>query len=172
MPRIVVPDVSHATSTNVGSQRDWARRSDDAWLLLSRIGAVFTVMGLADIALGWYPLGLGNSEWEFGTISGSLNALAIPTIGLYLMAASAIARGDRRAGRVIAVVLALGCITLLVLGVIYLTVIPLALKAVAGNELTLLGMRKGIAKGLLLGIGYVFLLVVAAIRTWRVRSAD
>lgn len=166
---IIVPRSSRAAPVDGFTPPDATGRVRDAWRLLSWIGAVFVVLGIADIALGWYPAAFGNSEWEFGTISGSLNALTIPVMGLYLLAASAIARGDVVSGRVLGVVMAVLAVSLLVGGFIYVTVAPIALKAVAGNDLVLLGMKKAVAKALLLGVGYIGLLILGALRAWRVR---
>ncbi len=143
------------------------RRTAAAWTLFSWLGGAFAVLGLADIALGWYPSAFGNPEWEFGTISGSLNALTIPVMGFYLLVASAIARGHRRAGRILGVLLLFLAVVLLVLGFVYVTVIPLALRAVQPNDVVSLGMKKAIIKGLLLGIGYIALLSYGARQAWR-----
>ena len=56
-------------------------------------------------------------------------------------------------------------------GLVYITVAPIALKAVAGNALVLMGMRKAIAKAMLLGIGYRWLLGLGARRAWGTRPA-
>ena len=119
----------------------------------------------------WYPAAFGNAEWEFGTISGTLNALAIPMLGLYLALASAIARGDRRSARIVAVVMGVLLVTILALGAIYLTVLPIAIKAVSSNALVALGMKKAVVKALTLGVADVALLGVGMARGWRVAPA-
>ncbi len=151
--------------------RPGVRAPLDAWRVLGWIGLSFTILGLLDIALGWYPPAFGNPEWEFGTISGSLNALAIPMLGLYLVLASAIARSDRRAARTVAVVMGLLLLILLGLGVLYLTVVPLAIKSVAGNALVALGMKKAIVKAVTLGMADAVLLAVGMVKGWRVAPA-
>src|SRR6476620_5631270 len=90
-----------ATSPRV---RDAAPNAD-AWSVLSWVGIAFIVMGLTDIALGWYPASFGNPEWEFGAVSAALNGFALPTLGLYLVLASTIARRQALIGRILAVVL-------------------------------------------------------------------
>jgi hypothetical protein len=139
-----------------------------AWRTLDWLAVAFLVLGLTDIALGWFPLAFGKPEWEFGTISGSLNALTIPMFGLYLLLASAIARGDRRAGRVVAAIMAVLALFLAFLGVVYLTVAPIAIRSVADAPGASLGIRKAIAKALLLGVAYLVLLIVGARKGWRV----
>lgn len=168
---IIVPRSSRTAPVDGLVPPEATGRSRDAWRLLSWIGAVFAVLGLVDIALGWYPAAFGNSEWEFGTISGTLNALTIPVMGLYLLAASAIARGDLRSGRILGAVMAIMALGLLMGGFLYITVAPIALKAVAGNDLVHMGMKKAIVKAMLLGVGYTWLLVLGALRAWRVRVA-
>ena len=143
----------------------------DAWRALGWLGASFALVGLIDVALGWYPWAFGNAEWEFGTISGTLNALAIPMLGLYLVLASAIARSDGRSGRVVAVVMGILMVTVLGLGVIYLTVLPLAIKAVAGNALVTLGIKKAVVKAVLLGIMDSVLLGFGMVKGWRIPPA-
>ncbi len=167
---ILVSRSTRAASLESERSRDALRDGADAWRLLGLIGGTFAVLGFTDIALGWYPAAFGSPEWEFGTISGSLNALTIPMFGLYLLAASAVARGDGRSARILGALLATLAVALLVLGFLYVTVLPLALKAASGNPLLLLGIRKAIAKGILLGVGYLLLLIVGATRLWRVGS--
>ena len=140
----------------------------DAWSTLGTIGVAFFILGLIDIALGWYPAAFGNLEWEFGTISGSLNALAIPMLGLYLMLASSIARSDRRMARVVCVLMGLLLATLIVLGAIYLTVVPVAIRAVAGNPAVSLGIEKGVVKAVTLGLVDCILLGIGVAKGWRV----
>ncbi len=168
----LITSVPRATQADTSAMRRTEHSARDAWGLLSWLGATFTILGLSDIALGWYPAAFGNPEWEFGTISGSLNALTIPMMGLYLLVASAVARNDRRTARILGFVLWLMAAILVGLGLVYLTVIPIAIKAVAGNELVLLGMKKAIVKGLSLLLGYVTLLFVAARRAGRVRDKN
>ena len=141
-----------------------------AWGALGVIGAAFFALGMLDIAFGWFPAAFGNMEWEFGTISGSLNALAIPMLGLYLTLASAIARSDRRVARTVCVIMAMLLVTLVGLGVVYLTVVPVAIKSVSGNALVALGMKKAVAKAATLGIVDCVLLVVGIRKGWRVPS--
>ena len=137
-----------------------------AWRMLGWIGLVFLVMGFVDIALGWYPLAFGNPEWEFGTISGSLNAFALPILGIYLIAASAVARGARKTAKVAALFMGILAGTLFALTIIFLTVIPMAANGVRGNALLTLGMQKAIAKAIGLLVSYGLLLIGGAVVGW------
>lgn len=170
--QIISPAQRRPITVETAAQRHSGRATLDAWVALTWIGVAFTLLGLIDVALGWYPLALGNAEWEFGTISGTLNALAIPMLGLYLVLASVIARSDRRAARVVAVVMGLLLATILLLGVIYLTVVPIALKAVSSNALVSMGMKKAIVKALTLGLADSVLLGGGMVKAWRVLPAS
>jgi hypothetical protein len=66
------------------------------WSILLLLGTALTIVGWVDIALLWWPLSLGNVEWEFGTISATFDGLPLGTIGLSLAGAAAL--GGRRFG--------------------------------------------------------------------------
>ena len=169
--QIISPAQRRPITVETAALRHGSRGPLDAWRALAWIGVAFALLGLIDVALGWYPAAFGNPEWEFGTISGTLNALAIPMLGLYLVLASAIARSDRRSARVVAVVMGLLLATILVLGVIYLTVLPIAIKAVSSNALVALGMKKAVVKAMTLGAADMVLLGVGMVKGWRVAPA-
>jgi hypothetical protein len=139
-----------------------------AWPTMAWVGGAFVIMGLTDIALGWYPASFGNAEWEFGAISATLNGFALPTLGLYLMLAGAIAAQRTLLARILSGLFVLLCLAIGILGVIYLTVIPLALASVAANELLTAGMRKAVIKAAMLFAAYLVLFAAAAFRGWRV----
>ena len=166
--QILTAEVRRPTAGEPASSRSGARPLLEAWSAMAAIGAAFFILGLLDIGLGWYPAAFGNLEWEFGTISGTLNALAIPMLGLYLMLASAIARSDRRVARIVVALMGLVLATLVVLGIIYLTVVPVAIKSVAGNALVSLGMKKGVVKAVTLGLADCALLVTGIVKGLRV----
>jgi hypothetical protein len=136
-------------------------------LLLGWLGIVIVVLGFADIVMGLYPTGFGNPEWEFGMASAILNGLAIPTMGAYLLLGCFVARGERVGARVTAVGMIVIAVLLLVLGLLYATGIPLALRSVSGNAVVVLGMKKAILKAGILLVGYLALYVFGALRGWR-----
>ena len=170
--QILSPTQRRPISVETAAVRSGGRAQLEAWRALSWIGIAFVLLGLTDVALGWYPPAFGNPEWEFGTISGTLNALAIPMLGLYLVLASAIARSDRRSARIVAVAMGLLLATILLLGVIYLTVLPIAIKAVSSNALVALGMKKAVVKAMTLGVADAVLLGVGMVKGWRVAPAS
>ena len=140
-----------------------------AWGLLGALGAAFVIMGCIDIALGVYPLGFGDPEWEFGVVSSILNGLAIPTMGVFLLVGSLIARGKLRVARLLSVLSIVAAVGLVVLGLLYLTVLPIALKAVQGNAVVALGMKKAMVKGLVFLVAYVTLFLLLGIKGVRVQ---
>lgn len=162
----------HPVNVEIGGARTRTRAEIDAWRALSWIGIAFVILGFLDIALGWYPTAFGNPEWEFGTISGSLNALAIPMLGLYLILASALARAERNVARIVSVIMGVLLLVILGLGIIYLTVVPLALKAVSGNALLSLGIKKAVVKAIVLGTVDSVLLAGGMIKGFRVGQAS
>lgn len=165
---ILAPPNRRSTTADPEVVRPAGAASLEAWRALRWIGAAFLFLGVLDIALGWFPAAFGNMEWEFGTITGSLNALAIPMLGLYLLLASSVALMQRRSARVVAVLMGLLLVALLALGVIYLTVLPVAIKAVSANAAVVLGVQKAAIKALALGLVDCALLVVGIRKAWRV----
>jgi hypothetical protein len=150
--------------------RSDAQPTLEAWRVVGWVGIAFVVMGFTDVALAWYPAAFGNPEWEFGAISATLNGFALPTLGLYLVLASSLARSRKlpavaAAGLAIALVVAL-----LVLAFIYVTVIPLALRSVAHAPLIASGMKKAIVKAIVLFLSYGVLFAAAAMKGLRRRA--
>ena len=142
-----------------------------AWSLLAWLGLAYFIMSFVDLALGWYPMRFGSPEWEFGTISGTVSALAIPTLALYLMLGSTIARERTKLAKAVAIVMIVFAIALPALGIFYLTNVPIALKSTATNDVAHFGMKKAILKSLMLFAGYEVLYVVGAVQGLRRRAS-
>jgi hypothetical protein len=140
-----------------------------SWKLLGWLGVAYLIMSVIDIALGWYPVRFGTPEWAFGTVSATIDGLAIPTLALYLTLCSAIARERPIIVRVVSIILICLAIFLAILFILYLTAVPLALKAVAANSVVHLGMEKAIVKALVLFVGYEILYVGGATKGLRRR---
>jgi hypothetical protein len=139
----------------------------EAWTLIGWIGLIFVLMGVVDIALGVYPTAFGNAEWEFGVASGILNGFAIPTMGAYLLLSSAVARQKAALSRTIAVLMWVIAAVLVILGLLYVTVVPAALKSVDRSDVILLGMKKAIVKAVLFLVAYWFLYAVGGLKGWK-----
>jgi hypothetical protein len=152
--RIAVP-VDHAQSRpDVTSSS-----SRDGWTLISWIGVTFVLMGAADVAIGLYPTAFGNAEWEFGAISGFLNALAIPTMGAFFVLSSAVVRQKPMVVRAVSISMLVVAAILVILAVLYALTIPVALRAVDRNPIILTGVKKAILKAVLFLIAYMTLYV-------------
>jgi hypothetical protein len=134
-----------------------------AWRVLGWLGTAYLIMSVIDLALGWYPLGFGTPEWEFGTISGTFQGLAIPTLALYLILCSAVARERPGIVKAVSVGMLALAIFLAILFIIYLTSVPIALRAVETNPIIHMGMKKAIVKSATLFLGYEVLYVLGAL---------
>jgi len=134
--------------------------------LLGIAGVALALAGLLDVVLAWYPLGIGNPEWEFGTISGTLNSLPLLMVGLVVMLASAHENGHVVRVRVVSGLFALLTFFVLASAILYAMDIPLALKAVQ-NPLARAGLTKAIVKAFGLIIVYTAVFSWIAVASWR-----
>jgi hypothetical protein len=135
-----------------------------AWAVLGWTALAFLVVGGFDFALTWYPPDFGNREWEFGTVTASLNGLPILLIGIALLLAASIQTG-RRWWAILATVASLVMLVWVAVGaVLWATNVPLALESVP-PELAV-GIKKSLAKTVVQSVVYplvlTFLLVRAA----------
>jgi hypothetical protein len=150
------------------SSRSSARPLDPeyAWTLLGYIGIAFVLVGAIDIVLAWFPFVLGSAEWEFGTIGATLNGLPLPGLGLMLLLAGGVGRDSKGQVRVAAMFCAILVVALLVLGFLYVTVIPVALSEVT-NPVVRAGLMKSIVKALSLLVIYPVLFGWVAYRGFK-----
>ncbi len=145
-----------------------------AWRVIGWFGLVLAVIGLADALVNWFPLAFGSPEWEFGTISATFGSLPLVTMGLAGLLGSMLARGSR-AG-VLAVGLFVLVVGVVVLGLyaLFLTDVPMALRATAG-KLGGLPIRRGIVRtsilGVGFGVGYLAAAMMSLLSLWRRVSA-
>ena len=165
-PQILVP----AEEVAAAARRRLPPAPDYGWYLLGWLGLVFVVIGCTDLAMAWYPVLIGNPQWEFGTVSRTYDNLPLTSLGLGLLLGAGVARGVKWWTRIVAVLFLL--LALLVIGglVLYATNIPLALRSVA-DPLALSGLKRAIAKALVQGVmyGLVFsVLGISALRHSRV----
>ena len=132
---------------------------DLGWELLAWIGTAFVIIGGVDLILAWYPPGFGSPEWEFGTVASTLNGLPLPSLGLMLIMAAGVSQGRVWMARASAVAMLVLVAVLLAVGVLFITVVPLALEAVT-NPLARTGLLKVVAKS------SVLLVIYPALFTW------
>lgn len=142
----------------------------DAWRILGWLGIAFFAMSMLDILLAWYPLRLGTPEWEFGTVSASMAALSIPTLSLYLILCSAISLERPRIAKAVGIAMILLGLMVLAMAALYVTTVPLALKAVRTNDMASLNMKKAILKWMIMFTGYETIYVMGALKALRRRS--
>ena len=131
------------------------------------MGLVFTAVGMLDLALSWYPVQIGNPQWEFGTVSKTYDSLPITALGLTLLLGSGVARGARWWVRAVGVLLLLMGLAVATGLVLYALNIPLALTSVAGDPLASLGIKRAIVKALGQGVLYAVVFVVLGISALR-----
>lgn len=140
---------------------------DSAWGWLGWFGLVLAVAGLVDLALLWWPVGLGSPEWEFATVVSTTSAMPLVAIGLCALLASAAARGSRWLLMVMGAVLVLGAVILAVMLVLFLTNVPMALQATADQARV--GIVKASVKTVVLAVLFGGVYAVGAI--WALRQA-
>jgi len=69
---------------------------ESGWQLLGGVGWLFALVALADLALVWYPPGLGNPDWEISTVTATVDHLPLLTVGLALIFGAAVANRNYR----------------------------------------------------------------------------
>lgn len=139
---------------------------DFAWVLFGWLGVVFTAVGGLDLLLTWYPLHFRNPEWEFGTVSASLDGLPVMTMGLVMLVGTGVARGQRWLVRTTAVAMALMALAILAAAFLYATNIPIALDAVTQPAIRT-GLKKAIAKAAGQSVLYPIAYALIAVKAWR-----
>ncbi len=66
------------------------RRGGRGISVVAALGAAFTLVGLARVALLWFPLRLDRISWQFETASQTLDGSAVAVLGLGLLAYAAV----------------------------------------------------------------------------------
>lgn len=163
---VTEPKVLHASTR----ERDSARPlfAHAAWRVLVVPAVLFIVVGGVDSILTWIPTSFGQAEWEFGTITASLNGLPLPVLGLVLLMAAAMSANSLPGVRVASVLLVLTAIAVLVMGVFYLLTVPHALRAAsAAGGVTALGLKKAMVKTAVQLVAYPIGLITSAVIGWR-----
>ena len=130
------------------------------------LGATFAFVGLADLVLAWWPVAFGSPEWEFGTVTSTMNGLPVPVMGLALLLAGALAAGRHRTASVVSGICFVLAIATVGLAILWATTLPFAFQPVA-NDVVRLGLVKAVAKTALQLVAYPVLFVVLGIATRR-----
>ena len=135
------------------------------WRLLGWIGWVYIVVGGVDSLLTWLPLSLGQPEWEFGTITASLNGLPLPVLGLVLVLCANLMAGRVLVARVVIGLMLLLALIVLVAGLLYALNVPLALRAVT-DPVARQGVLKAMIKTAVQVVAYPSGLIALAAIAW------
>lgn len=138
-----------------------------AWSLLRPAGLLFLLVGSIDVLSTWYPFAFGRPEWEFGTVTATLNGLPAPVIGLALLAAASVSRAETTAARILAVLMAIIALLVLAAAVLWITTVPIALQSVPSESVAAIGLRKAIFKSGMQILLYPTMLIWMALITWR-----
>jgi len=137
--------------------------SSQTWYLLGWTALAFLLVGGVDFALTWYPPDFGNREWEFGTVTASLNGMPILLLGISLLLGASLRTG-RRWWAVLALVASLVMLLWVVVGaVLWATNIPLALRSVP-DQLAL-GIKKSLVKTVVQSLVYPLILAFLMVRS-------
>lgn len=163
--------VAHKVIVDVARTPDRTKHSlaspEASWSLLKGAGFLFVLVSGLDIALAWYPVGFGNPEWEFGTITATFQGLPVLVLGLVLLLASGVARGQRRLVRSVSIGMTLVAIVLIAIAALYALTAPIALQASPPGSLLSVGLKKAIFRTAGQAVLYPAVLIVLAVAAWR-----
>ena len=115
------------------------------WSLLLVMGWLFVIVGLLNIALLWWPLQMGNPEYEFASVAATLDSLPLPTMGLGFALAASRASGRGTSAKLAILVAVVVAVLVVLAAVLYALAVPLALRAVKEGPVRL-GIMKSILK--------------------------
>jgi hypothetical protein len=131
------------------------------WRVLGIFGFVFTLIGIGQLILYVYPsMGFGSPEWEYGASAQLIGALPVATIGLAALFAAAAGSGSKRGMILLGVLLLLMALGVFAALGLFLTVVPMALKATPANMRD--PVYQTIGRTLLSGVGFGLMYLWAA----------
>jgi hypothetical protein len=139
------------------------------WRLLFVLGWLFTVVGLLNTVLLWYPFRFGVPEYEFGSVAASLDGLPVTMMGLTLALAGSRAQGKDGAALLATVLLWVVAVLVIAGGVLYWLNVPLALQQVT-EPVIRTGIKKSMAKVTVQALVYPAAMIALAILGSRSRS--
>ncbi|HEX3157116.1 MAG TPA: hypothetical protein VHQ45_01240 [Gemmatimonadaceae bacterium] len=151
---VLVPGAAPTRAARATSPATVAEGPNVGRRVLAALGLTFLVVGLTDLALAWYPLVLGNPEWEFGTVSATINGLPVPTLGLALLGVAAAQSERRWHARLVGVLANLFLLALLGCAMLYALTVPVALQSVQ-EPMVRVGLVKGMVKAGVASTAYI-----------------
>lgn len=148
-----------------GSDGARIRRGGRPSALLKALGLAFVLIGLADVALLWFPTRFESVAWEFHTLSQTLSGLPMAVLGLGLLSYGMV-RAPTRAGRLgLSAVLLIAALALIGAAALYATVVPSIVSQTPPEAM--LGVRRAVIKDGVGAVVYPILLLYMAVRVWR-----
>jgi hypothetical protein len=140
-----------------------------AWRVLGGLGWVMLAASLADLGLTWYPLEIGRPEWEFGTVAASYSGAPLLAMALAILLSAGFALGRAWMVRLSAALLIVLGLLMAAATVLFLLDVPLALRLSPPE--VLLGIKKTIAKTVVLGAIFPIFFLIAGIAALRTSSS-
>lgn len=133
-------------------------------------GAAFALVGLADIALLWYPPHAGSVAWEYATVGRTLDALPMPTLGLLLVAYGVLRQSmpTRRGVAVASLMFGLWAVFGLFLAFLIFTSAPAVLSQSPPEAVE--ALRRSALRHGVQAILYPLAWTVIAVLIWKVRG--
>jgi hypothetical protein len=162
---MTVSDLLVLDTHKKASRGEIARSPAGALGVLAGTSAALALVGWTDWVLLWVPLGFGNVEWEFGTISRSFDALPLATIGTAVFIAVALNSGWRRTLLAAAVATSLLVAAFVLVFGVYLLDLPVLLNGAPGPARMVL--FKAVAKTSLYGVLYTVTYAWLCRTCWR-----
>jgi len=150
----------------VSERRSLSPQQSLLWRMFAVLGLAFLLVGLVNAGTLWFPLDLGESEWELGTSSTFFDTFPVLGLGLGFLAASSVALGRKWTARSVAAVSILVAVFMWLAFALYVTVVPLALRVI-DNPIALTPIKKAAAKTLVQAVIYPFALLWIAGAAWR-----
>jgi hypothetical protein len=131
------------------------------------VGTAFAIVGLTDLALLWWPLGFGDAIWEFGTLSGTLDRVPMPGLGIVLIVYGMLRHPRAHPGwvRGAAGVFAVAACLLVVSGLIYGTAAPEVLRHTPPEAVD--ALKRALVKGVVQLFVYTVAFALIALALWR-----
>jgi hypothetical protein len=140
------------------------------WYFLGLVGVAFALVGGVDLLVAWIPQNFGSPEWEFGTVSQTLDGMPVFALGLGIMLSVAVLDDRRLVIRSLAALfLALGA-AIVAMAILYATVMPLALQAVP-DPVIKQGLIKAAVKAGTQAVVYTTVFVLLGLKAWRLPVA-
>ena len=103
-----------------------------AGLPILAVGIATFLVGWSDILISWFPFRIGNQEWEFSTISRTIDGMSLGTLGVCLIAIGAVMTRAKMVMRLALGLAAAGVALLLVAAGLYALTVPVAFSTADG----------------------------------------